>query len=132
MVHLTYKIEQVIIMPIIWRYLLSQYLKVLLFCSAAFVLLLLTLRLEEIAHFATLGPQGLYIFLYIYYQIPYILPIALPISALIAAIILFRRLSRLHELTAMRAAGLPLTAILTPLLIAAGFLSAANFYIVSK
>lgn len=119
-------------MPIIWRYLLIQYVKVLLFCSAAFVVLLLTLRLEEIAHFATLGAQGKYIFLFICYQIPYILPIALPISALISAIILFRRLSKQHELTAMRAAGIPFSAIIAPLLIAAAFLTVANFYIVSE
>lgn len=118
-------------MPILWRYLLSQYFKVLLLCTAAFILLLLSLRLEEIAHFATLGPSWLYIFQFVYYQIPYILPIALPISALMSALILLKRLSKDHELTAMRAAGLPIHAIIAPLLIAATFLSMINFYVVS-
>lgn len=119
-------------LPILWRYLLVQYIKVVLFCTAAFVLLLLTLRLEEIAHFATLGADVGDVIRFIYYQIPYILPIAFPISSLIASIILFRRLSKDHELTAMRAAGLPLLAIIVPLVIAAGFLSLFNFYIVSE
>ena len=119
-------------MPILWRYLLSQYLKVLFFCSTAFIILLLTLRLEEIAHFATLGPEWIFIVRFIYYQIPYILPIALPISALISTMILFRSLSKHHELTAMRAAGIPIIAIITPLLVASSFLAVGNFYIVSE
>ncbi len=119
-------------MPILWRYLLLHYLKVLLFCTFAFIALLLTLRLEEIAHFATLGPQGIYILYFTFYQIPYILPIALPISALISSIILVKYLCKNHEMTALRAAGLSLQSILTPLLVAAGFLAIANFYVVSE
>jgi lipopolysaccharide export system permease protein len=86
--------------PIIWRYLLAHYLKVLLFCTVAFIALLLTLRLEEIAHFATLGPQGIYILYFTFYQIPYILPIALPISALISSMILVGYLCKNNEMTA--------------------------------
>lgn len=118
--------------PIIWRYLLAHYLKVLLFCTIAFIALLLTLRLEEIAHFATLGPQGIYILYFTFYQIPYILPIALPISALISSMILIGYLCKNNEMTAMRAAGLSCGTILTPLLIAAAFLSLTNFYVVSE
>lgn len=119
-------------MPIIWRYLLAHYLKVLLFCTFAFIALLLTLRLEEIAHFATLGPQGIYILYFTLYQIPYILPIALPISALISSMILIKYLCKNHEMTALRAAGLSIWTLLTPLLVAASFLSVANFYIISE
>lgn len=119
-------------MPILWRYLLSQYLKVLTLCVIAFVAVLLTTRLDEIAHFATLGAEGRYILLFTLYQIPYILPIALPISSLISSIILVQSLSASHEITAMRAAGLPLKDILAPVLIAAAFLSLGNFYVVSE
>jgi lipopolysaccharide export system permease protein len=119
-------------MPILWRYLLAQYLKVLIFCGTTFVILLVTLRLEEIAHFASLGAIGINVARFIWYQIPYILPIALPISALIASIITFRGLSKRHELTAFRAAGFPLSSLIAPLLIAAGFISVINFYIVSE
>lgn len=119
-------------MLIIWRYLLSQYLKVMVLCVVAFISILLTTRLDEIAHFATLGSEGIYIFLFTLYQIPYILPIAIPISALISSIILIQRLSHTHELTALRASGLPFRDILTPILFAAAFLSVVNFYIVSE
>lgn len=119
-------------MPILWRYLLGNYLKVLLLCVVAFIAILLTTRLDEIAHFATLGPEGLTILMFTLHQIPYILPIALPISCLISAMLLMQRLSQTHELTALRAAGLSLSNILCPILITAALLSLANFYTVSE
>lgn len=119
-------------MPIVWRYLLSHYFKVLILCVTAFIAVLLTTRLDEIAHFASLGPEGIYILLYTLYQIPYILPIAIPISCLISSILLIQRLSRSHELTALRAAGIGLKTILTPILVAAAFMTVLNFYIVSE
>ena len=73
-------------MPILWRYLLGNYLRILCLCFLSFIAVLLILRLDEIAHFATLGPEGQPLLRFIAYQIPYILPIALPISSLIAAI----------------------------------------------
>lgn len=119
-------------MPILWRYLLAQYLKVLLLCTGAFIGVLMLMRLDEIAHFATLGPEGLYILWFILYQIPYVLPMAIPISSLISAILLIQSLSTSHELTAWRASGLALRDILAPILTAAALLALLNFYIVSE
>lgn len=119
-------------MPIVWRYLLGEYLKVFFLCLVSFIAILLTTRLDEIAHFATLGSEGLLVLWFTIHQIPYILPIAIPISSLISVIILVQRLSGSHELTAFRACGLSLREIITPLLIAGFFISAANFYIVSE
>lgn len=119
-------------MPIIWRYLLGQYLKVLCLCTLAFVAILLTTRLDDIAHFITLGSQGKYILLFTLYQIPYILPIAIPISGLISAILLIQRLSHTHELTALRASGMGFRRILAPILTAAIFFTFLNYYIVSE
>ena len=119
-------------MPIFWRYLLSTYIKVLCLCVTAFIAILLTTRLDEIAHFITLGSEGIFILLFTLYQIPYILPIALPLSCLISSMILVQRLSATHEMTAFRASGLSLREIFTPLLIAAALLSAGNFIIVSE
>lgn len=119
-------------MPIIWKYLLSQYAKVLILCILAFISILLTTRLDEIAHFATLGPEGLRILWFTLHQIPYVLPIAIPLSALISSIILIQQLSSTHELTAMRACGLSLREILSPIIIAGSFLTLASFLIVSE
>ncbi|NGX42041.1 MAG: hypothetical protein K940chlam7_00317 [Chlamydiae bacterium] len=118
--------------PIIWRFLLSQYLKVMLFCVVAFVAVLLTTRLDDVAHFAALDPTLGIIFLFILYQIPYILPIAIPVACLISSILLVQSLSKTHELTALRASGIAIRDFISPILIAASFLSVINFYIVSE
>jgi len=119
-------------MIIIWRYLLTQYIKVLSLSLVAFIAVLLTTRLDDIAHFASLGAQGFYVLQFTMLQIPYILPIAIPVSALISSLLLIQRLSSSHELTALRASGLSITTILAPILIFASYLSVLNFYIVSE
>lgn len=119
-------------MPILWRYLSIQYIKMALFCVAAFVAILLTVRLDEIAHFIALGAPIHYVVKFTLYQIPYILPIAIPISCLIAALILVQRLSSSHELTALRASGFALRDLMAPILITAAIISLLNFWIISE
>lgn len=114
------------------RYLLQNYLKVLLLSVISFITILLVSRLSEIAHFATLGAPISYLALFTLYQIPYILPLAIPISCLLSSVILFQRLSHTRELVALRAGGLSLKQIIAPLLIAGVFLSLLCFYIVSE
>lgn len=117
---------------IIWRFLIAQYLKVMGLCTVAFIAILLTTRLGEIAHFASYDPSEGAIFFFVLYQIPYMLPIAFPISCLISSILLVQNLSRTHELTALRACGMSLREILTPILIASAFISVGSFYVVSE
>lgn len=119
-------------MPIAWRYLITHFVKTTLFCVLGFVALLLTMRLDEIAHFTALGASFSHVLLFTFYQIPYILPIALPISCLIASYTLVKRLSGTHELTALRASGFGLKEILAPLLVTTAFFALINFYIVSE
>ncbi len=118
--------------PLLWRYSISHFLKITLACVLAFIAILLTMRLDEIAHFAALGAPIAYILLFAFYQIPYILPIALPLSCLIASLIFVQRLSNTHELTALRACGFALRDLLSPILITAAFLSLFNFWMVSE
>lgn len=119
-------------MLILWRYLLRNYFQVLILCVSAFIGVLIVLRFQEIARFATSGASLWKVSLFALFQIPYILPIAFPVSCLIAAILLFQRLSHTHELTAFRTCGLSLRTILTPLLFAGFFLSLVNFTIASE
>lgn len=118
--------------PLLWRYSISHFLKIVIACTLAFIAILLTMRLDEIAHFASLGAPLSYILLFAFYQIPYILPIALPLSCLIASLIFVQRLSHTHELTALRACGFALKDLLAPILLTAAFLSVFNFWIVSE
>lgn len=119
-------------MPKLWRYLVFDYLKVMALSTVSFVAVLLTLRFDEIAHFACLGSSGWEFIQFIALQLPYLLPIALPISALIASFLLFSRLSVRQELTALRACGISLFSVLAPVLITATFFSAADFYLTSE
>jgi lipopolysaccharide export system permease protein len=119
-------------MPIVWRYLLRSYFQVLLLCVSAFIGVLIVLRFQEIARFATSGAAKLKILLFTLLQIPYILPIAIPVSCLIAAMLLFQRLSHTQELTALRTSGFGLKAISTPLFFAGAFLTLINFTIASE
>jgi len=57
---------------------------------------------------------------------------AIPISALIASLLLFRGLSRTHELTAFRASGLNFSQLLSPLLFISVCLSILNFSICAE
>ena len=102
--------------PILWRYALQSYLRVFLLSVCTFIAVLLVSRFKEIARFAALSSDSLKTALFVVYQFPLILPMAIPISALIASLLLFQRLSRGSELTALRASGLSLRSILTPLL----------------
>jgi lipopolysaccharide export system permease protein len=117
---------------IIWRFLIAQYLKVMALCLTAFIAILLTTRLGEIAHFASLDPSEGAIFFFVLYQIPYMLPIAFPIACLISSILLVQRLSRTHELTALRACGMSLREVLMPLLTVSAFTCVGSFYVVSE
>ena len=42
-------------MPVLWRYLIAYFLRIAIVCVLAFIAILLTMRLDEIAHFAALG-----------------------------------------------------------------------------
>lgn len=116
-------------MPILWRYALQSYLRVFSLSVCTFITVLIVARFKEIARFTALSGDFGKTGLFIVYQIPTILPIAIPISALIASLLLMQRLSRTYELTALRASGLSLTKILTPLLLLSLLLSLLNFSI---
>lgn len=119
-------------MPIIWRYLVGHFLIITIATVIGFIGILLTMRLDEIAHFASLGAPLGALSLFIFHQMFYVLPIALPLSCLIASFILIQRLSKSHELTALRASGFSIKAILTPILLTAALLSILNFWIISE
>lgn len=119
-------------MPILWRYLIHYFLKIACACVCAFVAILLTMRLDDIAHFAALGAPLSGILLFTLHQIPYILPIAIPLSCLIAALLLMQRLSHTHELTAFRASGFSFWDIFAPIWTIAAFLAIGNFWLTSE
>jgi lipopolysaccharide export system permease protein len=119
-------------MPILWKHLLKGYFQLFFLCVSAFVSILLVVRFQEIALFASSGAKLHQIGLFSLYQIPYILPLAIPISCLLAAMILFQRMSSFLEITALRASGLSIASLSYPILLASCLLSLVNFTVTSE
>lgn len=119
-------------MPLLWKYLLRNYLKVLLLCVTGFISVLLVTRFQTVARFAATGASKLYVLKFVILQIPFILPLALPISCLIASFLLFQKMSRSRELTALRMAGLGIAPITFPLVVSGVVMALLNFTIVSE
>lgn len=119
-------------MPILWKYLIRSYFQFFLLCVSSFVAVLLVVRFQDIALFASSGAGIRQIGLFTLYQIPYILPIAIPISSLIAAMNLCQKMSTSLEITALRSCGLSIKTIAYPLLLVASILSLINFTIASE
>lgn len=119
-------------MPLLWRMLIKDFLKVFFLIILVFVSILLVSRSAEIARFASLGTPPLTITLFTVYQIPYILPIAIPISAIISAFILTQKMSQQSELTALRSMGIPPSEIALPLYLIGTCLSLCNVFITSE
>ncbi len=119
-------------MPTIWRYLLLHYFQVFFLSISSFILILLTVRLKEIAQFASVCIDIKNTLLFALYQIPYILPFAIIISALIASFLLLQKMSVSEELTALRSSGFSLKKLLFPLYLGGALLSLCNFYVVSE
>ncbi len=119
-------------MPVIWKYLIVNFLRIFGLSVGAFLAILIASRLEEVAHFASLGAPISLIALFALFQVPYILPIAIPISCLISGVLLMKQLSSDQELTAIRAAGFSLKEVAFPILLTAFALSLVNFYCVSE
>lgn len=118
--------------PILWRCTISAYLKLFSLSVSAFISILLVARFKEAARFAALSSDWGKAALFTVYQIPFILPIAIPLSALIASLLLFQRMSKNHELTAFRAAGISCQKIIAPLGFAAFGVSLLTFSICAE
>jgi LPS export ABC transporter permease LptG len=94
--------------------------------AALFVVIELLQRLDR---FIRIKPPLIYILEYFLYRLPAALHDGLPVIMLVATIFLFLALSRYHELTAMKAAGLSLYRVALPvLLLAVGVAIASGLF----
>jgi lipopolysaccharide export system permease protein len=119
-------------MPILWRYLLKDFLKTFSICCISFLWIILLMRAQEIARFATLSPSVKQTALFGVIQLPYIIPFGIPISCLIAAFAVSTHLNNSCELTSLRASGSSLFSIFSPIYFCSLFLSLLSFYIISE
>lgn len=111
-------------MRILTRYVLRLHLAPFIFSAVGLTVLLL---LDQVSRqFEDLIGKDLHwtviaeVFIY---SIPFILAQTLPMAVLIAVLYTFNRLAGDSEITAVRASGIPLTRLMTPLLVAAVFIA---------
>ncbi len=105
-------------MRILDRYILGKFLGIIFFSLIALNSIFIVIDVvEKISDFLDKGtPTGVIIQYYIYF-IPYIIVLTLPLAMLLASMFSIGTLSKHSELVAMKASGLSLVRILTPLLL---------------
>jgi LPS export ABC transporter permease LptF/LPS export ABC transporter permease LptG len=104
------------------RYLLRQYVRFLgVTLAVGAVLFIVIDLLDDLDRYLRLKPPLVHIAEYFLYRVPAALHEGLPIAMLVATIFLFLGLSRYHELTALKAAGVGLYRTSAPVLLFALF-----------
>lgn len=102
-------------MPIFWRYMIVRHLRIMGMTLSLFLLLLLVIKSHDVMKFASLGSSFSEIIRFIFCLIPLILPVVLPITSLVAALLIGQAMSTHHELVVLRACGLSIKKIFSPL-----------------
>jgi LPS export ABC transporter permease LptG len=100
------------------RYLLREYLVFMAIgLAVAAVLFVVIDLLQTLDRFIRIKPPLLYVLEHFVYRVPAALHEGLPVVMLVATIFLFLALTRYHELTAMKAAGMSLYRVAAPVLL---------------
>lgn len=84
--------------PLFWRYLIKEQMKVTGLCLCGFVILLLLLRVEEIARFATMGAPLSHILFFTVMMLPQLLQLSIPLAVGIGVHSFSLRMSQSCEL----------------------------------
>ena len=104
------------------KYILGKFLKILCFSLVAFILIVIIVDLvENIDRFIdNKAPLILVVSYYLHY-VPFIIVLALPVATLLSTMFTIGSLAKYHELEVMKATGISLYRLITPLLVT-GFL----------
>ena len=109
-------------------YILKHFFTKLLFLITGFIVLFcLVSMIEHLDKFIDASMPGKDIFMYHVYSIPWFISIALPMSTLISTVFLFTTMGKNNELTALKASGVGLIRISTPLFLTGILLSIFSF-----
>ena len=111
------------------RYLLRDFLVTCLLTLAVVTFVMCLGTVVKAVDLLTRGVSGIFILKIFFYNIPFILSFAIPMSVLTTVLLLFGRLSSDGELNAMKACGLSLWQIITPIVMASVCLSALCLYL---
>jgi len=112
------------LMSILWRYILKEHLGPFFFGLGVITLVfLLNLIFRELGRILSRGLSAGVIAEFFFLNLAWIMALAIPMAVLIATLMTFGRLSGDGEITAMKAGGVSILNILTPVFIAALLLS---------
>ncbi len=118
-------------MNLLNRYLFNQFFRNFLTVAAAFISIYLLIDFfEKFDDFSSAGKPLSMVFTYFLFTIPSIIDLLGPVFILLAGVITLGILNHSHELTALKAGGLPLQLIITPLL--AGAILFTTLFIASS
>jgi lipopolysaccharide export system permease protein len=110
------------------RYILTTFIKITSLSLAAFVgIYLLVDFFEKVDDFLEHQAAAQYYFTYFICKTPLIISQVLPLTILMGVFLTLGGLTKSNELTAIRAGGISIFKVITPLLIAATLLSGVNF-----
>ena len=111
------------------RYVLRQFIQALLLGLLAFLVIFIVIDFfEKLGDYIDRDTPWLVVARLYLFKVPYITVLILPIAMLLASLFSLGRMSRDSELTAMLAAGVPLTRLLAPLFVFAALVSVGSYY----
>ncbi len=122
-------------MSIINRYILREHAPPFVLTIALFIMVMFTARLMKLSDVVfTSGVKPMYFFEIFLYLMPYLLVYALPAATLVSVLVVFLRMAGDQEITALKASGVGLLSIISPVLLVAGlafaFSSCLNIWMV--
>lgn len=111
------------------RYLLRQFIRILLYSVLAFTLIYVTVDIfEEIDNFLDHDASIQHIFMYYVFSVPFILTYIIPVSLLLGTVFAIGIMSRRNEVTALLAAGVSLIRIAAPIFVTSLLVSCGSAY----
>ncbi len=119
-------------MPILWRYLLLNYFRILFISFFSLTVSLYAIRFKEIAHFAASGSTLSSILIFGSYQMLYTVPLALAISSGISSMITLYTSNQRRELISLYSAGISPLSILLPFFLSGMALSILNLALLAE
>lgn len=117
-------------MKILRNYILSEFLKAFILSLGVFTFVMLTGNIIKVMDMIiNKGVQIFYVLKLLFFLVPYLLSYTIPMAALCATLLVFGKLSSDNELTAMKASGVSLYRIVSPVLIVGLILSIYSLYL---
>ncbi len=110
-------------MRVLERYLLRTFLVTFALTLSVFTFVMCLGAVVKAIDLLARGVSGWFILKVFFYNIPFLLTFSVPMSVLTAVLLMFGRLSSDNEINAMKASGLSLWQIATPVILASVFLS---------